>query len=439
MHFLWLILVILLSTSCSVQIKEAKKPKSLKPYTISMKQENKNVEVVKKSEENKAQEVKKQENLNINNGSDIAKLINYQLSVEDKNFIIKESSLLNMPIPQDEDIEYFLNYYATYKKYFTENAFKRANYFLPMVKRAFREQGLPEDLAYLAIVESGFNPYATSPSNAAGIWQFIPSTGKRFGLRIDDYIDERRDPYKSTIAAAKYLKSLYELFGSYELAIAGYNCGEKCIQKRVESTGSYRFSDIKYALPKETTEYVPRFFAILLISRDPKRYNIDTDSNIYDMVTFTVERDISLEDYAIQNNMDLDILKFYNAHLRKGIAFEGTGINIPKLDTAFDKRYIYLPPQNSNQTVIVKQSKPVKDNIQANQKRDDNIILSVLEKDQKPDIVKTSSKNKLYRVEKGDTLYSIAKRFGMSVEDLKRLNRLESVNINDGDILVIGE
>ncbi|MCX7760370.1 MAG: transglycosylase SLT domain-containing protein [Hydrogenothermaceae bacterium] len=434
--------ILVFLSSCSVTVKDSPKnsytkkeyksphkvtldsPKQTPPSNNSQQLNSKNIDT------------------NPEDGSQIAKLINYQLNQEEKNFLLKEAFSLNIKIPDDEDIEYFLNYYTTTKKYFTENAFNRANYFLPMVKRVFREEGLPEELAYLAVVESGFNPYATSPSNAAGIWQFIPSTGKRFGLRIDEYIDERRDPYKSTVAAAKYLKTLYNMFGSWELAIAGYNCGEKCIQKRAEITGSYNFSDIKYALPKETMEYVPRFFAVLLISKNPAKYGININSNIYDVLTLPADREVNIEDYASENKIDVDILKFYNAHLKRGIAFQGVNINIPKLDITFNKKYIYLPPAPVK-TATIKQPNPDTTKPEF-PKKEDNIILTIMnkeepKKEEKLEIVKTATKSHLYKVEKGDTLYSIARKFGTTVEAIKRLNRLESENISPGDILIIGE
>ncbi|MEJ5173615.1 MAG: transglycosylase SLT domain-containing protein [Hydrogenothermaceae bacterium] len=429
-------------SSCSITVKDSpKKSYTKKQYQTSQKS-TLNSQKPAPPSDNFYQPNPKNIDTNPDNGSQIVKLINYQLSQEDKSFLLKEAYSLNIKIPEDEDIEYFLNYYTTTKKYFTESAFNRANYFLPMVRRVFREEGLPEELAYLAIVESGFNPYATSPSNAAGIWQFIPSTGKRFGLRIDDYIDERRDPYKSTVAAAKYLKTLYSMFGSWELAIAGYNCGEKCVQKRAESAGSYNFSDIKYALPKETMEYVPRFFAISLIAKDPEKYGINVNSNLYDVLTLPADGEINIEDYASENKIDIDILKFYNAHLKRGIAFQGVNINIPKLDIAFNKKYIYLPPATVK-TATTKQPRPDNTKLDST-KREDNIILTIMnreepKKEERLEIVKTATKSRLYKVEKGDTLYSIARKFGTTVESIKRLNKLESEDISPGDILIIGE
>ncbi len=420
-----LVLIKFLIQSCSVQVKENKSSTfkdTYKPETV-VKNENKEKIEPKSSESN--------------NTKDKVLIV---ITEEDKNFIEKGASALSMQIPDDKDIDYFVDYFTTTKKYFTENALKRANYFMPMVRKIFRQEGLPEELVYLAIIESGFNPFATSSANAAGIWQFIPSTGRRFGLRIDNYVDERRDPYKSTIAAAKYLKTLYSMFGSWELAIAAYNCGEKCVAKRLESSSVASFSDIKDILPSQTKEYVPRFFAILLIVNDPEKYGLDVKTNIYDVVNFTADRKINLNSLAQEKKIDYDILKFYNAHLKKDIAFEGININLPKLDYAatFDRRFITTQPIAKNKTsknrYLAKTSNPEPSTEPA------QTIVS--QTHEKPEIVKTSYKpssneENVYIVQKGDTLSSIARKFGVSIDVLRNLNNLEDNNIKVGQELLI--
>jgi len=446
MRYKFILLFVLtgfLIQSCSVQVKEKKSSTfkdTYKPKTV-VKNENKEKIESKTSESN-----------NTKNEVLIA------ITEEDKSFVKKEASALNMQIPDDKDIDYFIDYFTTTKKYFTENALKRANYFMPMVKKIFRQEGLPEELAFLAVVESGFNPFATSSANAAGIWQFIPSTGRRFGLRIDDYIDERRDPYKSTIAAAKYLKTLYNMFGSWELAIAAYNCGEKCVAKRLESSSATSFSKIKDILPSQTKEYVPRFFAILLIANNPEKYGLDVKTNIYDVINFTADREISLNDLAQEKKVDYDILKFYNAHLKKDIAFEGININFPKLDYAatFDRRFITTQPIAKNKIsenrYVAKTSNPksltepvqtiVSQTQPSKSENDRESLISLIKKSEKPEIVKTfykpsSNKENVYIVQKGDTLFSIARKFGVSVDVLRNLNNLEDNNIKTGQELLI--
>jgi len=437
------VLIKFLIQSCSVQVKENKSSTfkdTYKPETV-VKNENKEKIEPKSSESN--------------NTKDKVLIV---ITEEDKNFIEKGASALSMQIPDDKDIDYFVDYFTTTKKYFTENAIKRANYFMPMVRKIFRQEGLPEELVYLAIVESGFNPFATSSANAAGIWQFIPSTGRRFGLRIDNYIDERRDPYKSTIAAAKYLKTLYSMFGSWELAIAAYNCGEKCVAKRLESSSVASFSDIKDILPSQTKEYVPRFFAILLIVNDPEKYGLDVKTNIYDVVNFTADRKINLNNLVQEKKIDYDILKFYNAHLKKDIALKGININLPKLDYAatFDRRFITTQPIAKNKIsengYVAKTSNPkpsteptqtiVSQTQPSKSENDSESLISLIKTSEKPEIVKTSyksssNKENVYIVQKGDTLSSIARKFGVSIDVLRNLNNLEDNNIKVGQELLI--
>lgn len=415
--------------SCSVQVKDAKKSyyskKVVRKENIKKESiENENIKLYVRS--NKTEKIDKTE------GEYIKDIISNSLDKQDKDYIQQEAVELNIPIPEDKDIEYFIDYFATTKKYFTENALKRSNYFMPMVKKIFEDEGLPEELSYLAIVESGFNPFATSSANAAGIWQFIPSTGKRFGLRIDEYIDERRDPYKSTMAAAKYLKSLYNMFRSWGLAIAAYNCGEKCISKRLEATSSKDFLDIKDTLPSQTKEYVPRFFAILLIAKNPEKYGLDIKTNVYNVMNFTADREIYLSELVDQYKVDYDILKFYNAHLKKDIAYEGVNINIPNLDYAssFDRRFITVGP-------IVK-IKPKNTQPKEEGEKLNNPFLAILDESKKPEVVKASYNGKnLYKVKKGDTLYSIAKKYGVSLELLKKVNNIEDDYLMEDMELVI--
>ena len=144
----------------------------------------------------------------------------------------------------------------------------------PMIQQIFAEFNLPADLIFLSLVESGFSTNAVSRAKAVGPWQFIKSTGKTYGLRVDNWIDERRDPVKSTLAAAQYLRDLYHLFGSWPLAMAAYNAGERKVGRalvRARADDFWDLTDTKL-LKRETREYVPRFLAATLIAKDPSRY-----------------------------------------------------------------------------------------------------------------------------------------------------------------------
>ncbi len=320
-----------------------------------------------------------------------------ELDKEDEAILYEESIKTGIKIPDRKEIRKFLYYYTKQNKKFTEEALNRATYYLPMIRKVFNEYGLPEELAYLPIIESGFNPYATSRSGAAGIWQFMKVTGKRFGLKINKKVDERRDPYKSTIAAAKYLKYLYEYFGSWDLAIAAYNCGEGCIQRKLRHD-SKDFWDIKHKLPNQTKEYVPRFFAAVLIAKKPEKFGIKIrKKEEYIVKTKKAKTNFSLKKFSKIYDIDYYLLKKYNAHFIRGIAYKGYSINIPV---------------KSNRSVTAKK---------------------------KPEIKKVGYKRKyvIHMVKKGETLYKISRDYNVDIEVIKKVNKIRGEEIKIGQILRI--
>jgi len=180
----------------------------------------------------------------------------------------------DIPIVINEKVEHFIQYFQTTAKNRFSSWLARSEKYVPFMRSLLKENGLPEDLVYMALIESGFNPYAYSRSKASGPWQFIYLTGKRYGLRSNWWIDERRDPEKSTIAAAKYLKDLYDMFECWYLAAAGYNAGEKKIVAAMQRYQTEDFWELaKYSyLKQETKDYVPQMIAAALIAKDPEKY-----------------------------------------------------------------------------------------------------------------------------------------------------------------------
>lgn len=192
----------------------------------------------------------------------------------------------------------------------------------PMVERIFTEFNLPVDLIFLSLVESGFSTNAVSRAKAVGPWQFIKGTAKAYDLRVDNWIDERRDPVKSTIAAARYLRDLYQLFGSWPLAMAAYNAGERKVGRalvRAQADDFWDLTDTKL-LKRETKEYVPRFLAAALIAKDPTRFGFAVPSQLpleYEEVVVT--RPIHLKTAALAAGASYAELKTLNPELRKDL------------------------------------------------------------------------------------------------------------------------
>jgi hypothetical protein len=181
----------------------------------------------------------------------------------------------DMPIQVNKEVRNYIYYFSTDRKGVFSRYLSRSSRYLPMIKKVFAEYGLPEDLAYLAMIESGYSNKARSSANAVGMWQFIRGTGVRYGLTVDNTVDERRDPEKATHAAAKYLLDLYKQFGSWYLAAASYNCGEGRVQKEINKNADLKsFWELSnnYCLPNETKNYVPQMIAATIIAKNPEKY-----------------------------------------------------------------------------------------------------------------------------------------------------------------------
>lgn len=296
----------------------------------------------------------------------------------------------DIPIVINEKVEHFLNYFQTTGRRSFSNWLARSEKYIPFMREVLKENGLPEDLVYLAMIESGFNPYAYSRSKAMGPWQFIYLTGKRYGLKSNWWVDERRDPEKSTIAAARYLKDLYDMFECWYLAAAGYNAGENKIangMKRYRTEDFWELTKHRY-LKQETKHYVPQMIAAALLAKDPEKYGfvgIEYQEPLrYDKVVVPPATDLRLIAKACE--ITVEELKELNPELRRWCTPPDVSeyeIKIPfgKTDL-FLKNFESLYPGG-----------------------------------------KTSFKTHL--VKKGDTLQQIARIYRVEIEPILEINRLE--------------
>ncbi|MCS7195805.1 MAG: lytic transglycosylase domain-containing protein [Aquificaceae bacterium] len=263
----------------------------------------------------------------------------HYFSEEEEKFIQREAQTFGIPIPDREEIKKFIDYYLSNRRFF-ELTFQRANYYMPLIKPIVQRHGLPEEIALLPVIESAFNNFAVSRSGAAGLWQFIPSTARRYGLRVDQYVDERFDVVKSTDAAMRYLKDLYAMFGNWELALASYNCGENCVARR---TGGMDFWSTRMLLPEETRNYVPAFFAVLLLARYPEKYGLSTKVEGLSVTQKLLERETPAEEFISKSGLKESTFRDLNPHIKKDVIPAGTYIYIPKEEKGNSERVERLP------------------------------------------------------------------------------------------------
>ncbi len=292
----------------------------------------------------------------------------------------------------------FVETFETRSRNFFQNALDRSGKYLPEITAILREEGMPTELAYLPIIESGFRPEAVSRAGAVGPWQFIRETGRRYGLRIDRYVDERRDPVKSTRAAAHYLRDLYEMFGSWHLSLAAYNTGEFRVARMLDKSGSDNFWDMAdggYLVP-ETQNYVPQFLAALEIARSPGDYGFeppDLQPLRYDNVK--VKRSLPLRAVAKLAGVSVKEIKELNPQLLRGVTPPDPG------------GYRVRVPEGTKEQFVVAYAEMIRE-----------------ARDAEPAMI--ASTEGRYKIRRGDSPSGIAKRFGISVHALMRANHWKS-------------
>lgn len=237
----------------------------------------------------------------------------------------------DLPVVWNESVSRFVTLFEKEQPDRMALYLKRAGRYEGMIRSKLRERGMPEDLLYLSMIESGFNPNAKSTAQAVGLWQFMAPTARGYGLRVDGYVDERRHPEKATDAALRYLQDLYEQFGSWTLAAAAYNSGGGRVARIMrEETGavSGRDSDfwrIRRRLPRETREYVPLIFAATLVGKQPERYGLDSVRRYLPVHTDTISAPggTGLSTIARRIGVAESEVKRLNPHLVQGMTPPG--------------------------------------------------------------------------------------------------------------------
>ncbi|MBS1817754.1 MAG: transglycosylase SLT domain-containing protein [Acidobacteria bacterium] len=397
----------------------------------------------------------------------------------------------DVPIPLNERVLAFIELFQGRLHDFLEEGMRRGSKYLPMVQNVFRAEGLPLDLAYVPLVESAFNPNALSRAQARGVWQFMRGTGLENGLRQDWYIDERSDPEKATLAAAKYLNTLASMFnGDWHLALASYNGGPGRLQKAIKAAGGvadfWALASNARLLPRETRDYVPMILAAIVIAKNPAQYGFEFQTEEpHSYETVTLDRPVDLRRVAEWADTNIRTIQTLNPELRRlttPIKDDSYTLKVPvgtagvvkaRLETAADEdlaalrwytvkkgdtlatiartlrvsradladaNYLkvtsrvapgakLMVPHESTRLMAARADRP----IPAAESRP-------LVADRVVPAVNASGGQRVkvtYRVKRGDTLATIARAFNTSVSNIKNWNRIPGSRIAAGDRLTI--
>jgi membrane-bound lytic murein transglycosylase D len=323
-----------------------------------------------------------------------AEVINLPLVTEPTPAVARPAPASAYRVQINEHVRFFLDRFQTgYRRAITEGRLARSGRYLPMILDVFKDKGLPEELVFTAMIESGFNPVAVSRAGAKGLWQFMAPTARLYGLRVDRWLDERLDPEKSTVAAANYLRDLYTVFGSWDLAQAAYNAGEVRVQQAIRGTGTRDFWVLHRRSPHllpETKNFVPAIQAATLIAREPEQYGftvVPEEPVRYDVVT--VPKGTRLMRLAGLSGVALTDLEQLNPELWQK-------------QTPPDAPYELKVPLG---TVAA--------------------MRMALERDTAPRRIGPAPRAGVHVVQSGDTVWRIARQYGVSAGQVARWNGLE--------------
>ena len=316
--------------------------------------------------------------------------------------VLSDKIFYDFPVVFNNKVDMYLNLFQNKQREQFGRWLARSTIYRPMIEKELENAGLPKDLVYLAMIESGYNQMACSSAKAIGLWQFMRGTGEQYNLQIDSYVDERRDPLKSTRAAVTYLADLYQEFNDWHLAVAAYNGGPGTIRNGLKKYNVDNFWDLagENYLSLETKRYVPKLIAALLIAKNPERYGF-TQIPYYNPLrydTISVGPGMSLEAIALISNSTIKEIKGLNQELRKG----HTPLNM-------DRYEVKIPEASAE---LAKSNLP----------RLHSIV---------------SIDYKIHKVRKGETLSNISRRYNVNKTTILKVNALHSGRLADGRNLKI--
>ncbi len=373
-----------------------------------------------------------------------------------ENFKVIDDRDGHIPIISNSRVESLIRFFQTRGRESFQAWLNRKPQYEVLYKQTMKTYGLPEELVYLSMIESGFKPNAYSYARAVGLWQFMYSTGKNYGLRRDYWVDERRCPVKSTDAAVRHLKDLYEEFGDWYLVMAAYNAGPGRVHRAIQRDRTRDFWKM-YSLPKETRNYVPTFLAAAIISRDPEAYGFTVptvSSNFWTYDTLTINKGVELESIARVSGMKYQELKELNPDLRQhSTPNYAYTIRLPKgkretvrnalesFNTVHTVQYsTHVVRRGDTLTRISRlYNVPIRDIMTTNKLRNNQPIIigqrltipnpgysESVASSQSKSLPDYSGKNKkiVYTVRKNDTLGHIAERYGTRASSIRHWNSL---------------
>ncbi len=393
----------------------------------------------------------------------------------------------DIPIPLNDRVLRYVELFQGRLREFLTAGLERGTQYLPMIQDVFRAEGLPLDLAYIPLIESAFKPTALSKAKAKGVWQFMSGTGRENGLQLDWYIDERSDPAKATVAAAKYLKMLYSMFDDWHLAMASYNGGPGRVQRAIKRSGRNEFwtlSGTSRFLPRETREYVPMILAAVIIAKNPTKYGFDVLAEPARAIeTVLVPPAVDLRRVAEWAGVTADEIQTLNPELRRWTtplrgddyalsvpAGSGENIRLQLAGAApneLNALQWYTVKRGETLTAIARKLRVSRTDLaEANYLRvaapvtagskllvprmpsaallaraasgapaetADAVVASARDQADSDDEASTTT----YRVRAGDTLSTIARRHGTTVGSIKSLNNLRSSALRIGARLIV--
>ena len=329
-----------------------------------------------------------------------------------ENHSLMDTSFKSIPETMNISVQKWLDYFQGRGRKYMSTYLSRSGKYQEFMISLLKQEGMPEDLIYIVFIESGFSGKARSHASAMGFWQFVKGTGLRYDLKINHYVDERRDPELSTLAAIKYFKSLYSLFGSWYLSMAAYNAGENKIKRIVMRNQTRDFWELAYQhkLPIETTNYVPKFLAARLIAKNPEKYGF-TD--------ITYEPQLEFIKVPIDKPVDLNLMAKHSGISRATLRSLNPSALTHYLPVFSDKQqYLKLPIQNEEVNLETALSKSY-------------VSYKKLR-------IHSTRNQKYHKVRRGETVSHIARRFRTTPNRIKNLNSLRSdYHIRAGQVLRI--